>query len=102
MKKDFISHGRSVSDLKAHLVLTTKYRRKALNGKMIKLLHEVFESLLEKWDCKIVEFNGEQDYIELRKVTTTTKYLLCTIVFLLRCYVNKVNLTLNALLHSVH
>ena len=65
MKKDFISHGRSVSDLKAHLVLTTKYRRKALNGKMIELLHEVFESLLEKWDCKIVEFNGEQDHVHL-------------------------------------
>ena len=65
MKKDFVSHGRSVSDLKAHLVLTTKYRRKVLNGAMIGLLHEVFESLLEKWDCKIVEFNGEQDHVHL-------------------------------------
>ncbi|MGI2909629.1 IS200/IS605 family transposase, partial [Hassallia sp. VBCCA 56010] len=26
MKNDFVSKGRSVSDLKVHLVLTTKYR----------------------------------------------------------------------------
>ncbi len=65
MKKDFVSHGRSVSDLKAHLVLTTKYRKKVFNLAMIELLHEVFESLLEKWDCKIIEFNGEQDHVHL-------------------------------------
>ena len=65
MNNDFVSRGRSVSDLKAHLVLTTKYRRKVLTAPMIDRLHELFESLLEKWDCKIVEFNGEQDHIHL-------------------------------------
>ncbi len=65
MKKDFISRGRSVSDLKAHLVLTTKYRRKVFNAAMIKRLHEVFEDLLDKWECKIVEFNGESDHVHL-------------------------------------
>ena len=34
MKDDFVASGRSVSDLKAHLVLTTKYRRKVLTGEM--------------------------------------------------------------------
>ena len=65
MKKDFISRGRSVSDLKAHLVLTTKYRCKVLGRTMIDRLHEIFEELLDKWDCKIVEFNGEEDHIHL-------------------------------------
>ncbi len=65
MKKDFISRGRSVSDLKAHLVLTTKYRRKVFNAAMIKRLHELFEELLDKWECKIVEFNGEEDHVHL-------------------------------------
>ncbi len=51
MKKDFVSRGPSVSDLKAHLVLTTKYRRKVLTASMIDRLHEIFESLLNKWDC---------------------------------------------------
>ena len=48
MKKDFVSRGRSVSDLKAHLVLTTKYRRKVLTAKMIERLHEIFETLLRQ------------------------------------------------------
>jgi putative transposase len=65
MKKDFISRGRSVSDIKIHLVLTTKYRRKVLSKAMIDRLHEVFESLLDKYYCKIVEFNGESDHIHL-------------------------------------
>ena len=60
-----MSRGRSVSDLKAHLVLTTKHRRKVFNAAMIKRLHELFEDLLDKWECKIVEFNGEEDHIHL-------------------------------------
>lgn len=31
MKNDFVTKGRSVSDLKAHLVLTTKYRRSSVH-----------------------------------------------------------------------
>ena len=65
MKKDFISRGRSVSDIKTHLVLTTKYRRRVLSAQMIDRLHEVFESLLNKWECKIIEFNGESDHVHL-------------------------------------
>jgi len=40
MKHDFVSSGRAVSDLKAHLVLTTKYRRKVFivkQGKVVLL-----------------------------------------------------------------
>ncbi len=48
MKNDFLSKGRSVSDLKAHLVLTIKYRRKVFTGEMISRLHEIFENLLEQ------------------------------------------------------
>jgi putative transposase len=65
MQDDFVSKGRSVSDLKVHLVLTTKYRRKVFNAEMLKRLHEVFLDLLFKWDCKLVEFNGEEDHVHL-------------------------------------
>lgn len=65
MKDDFVSKGRSVSDLKAHLVLTTKYRRKVFNAAMLSRLHEIFLDLLVKWDCKLVEFNGEENHIHL-------------------------------------
>lgn len=65
MKPHYVSHGRSVSDLKAHLVLTTKYRRKVFTAPVLKRLHEIFEDLLQKWDCLLVEFNGERDHIHL-------------------------------------
>jgi putative transposase len=65
MKNDFISSARSVSDLKAHLVLTTKYRKKVLTGDMIARLRDVMIDLCEKWDCKAIEFNGEDNHIHL-------------------------------------
>lgn len=63
MKNDFVANARSVSDLKAHLVLCTKYRRKVFNAQMLARLNEVFADLTEKWSCKLVEFNGEEDHI---------------------------------------
>jgi putative transposase len=65
MKDDFVSSGRAISDLKAHLVLTTKYRKKLFTGAMITRLSEVFTDLCEKWNCKVVEFNGEEEHIHL-------------------------------------
>jgi putative transposase len=65
MKNDFISSARSVSDMKAHLVLTTKYRKKVLTGDMISRLRDVITDLCAKWDCKVIEFNGEDNHIHL-------------------------------------
>jgi len=65
MKNDFVSKGRSVSDLKAHLVMTTKYRRKAFTAEMLKRLEDILVDLLAHWDCKLVEFNGEEDHVHL-------------------------------------
>ncbi len=65
MRNDFVSSGRSVSDLKAHLVLTTKYRRKVFTAEMLQRLSEIVADLCEKWDCKLVEVNGESDHIHL-------------------------------------
>ncbi len=63
MRNDLVSKGRSVSNLKVHLVLTTKYRRKVFTDTMLTRLHTVLEELLTKWDCKLVEFNGETDHV---------------------------------------
>jgi putative transposase len=65
MRDDFVSKHRSVSDLKAHLVLTTKYRRKVFDGSMVDRLHYIYADLLVKWDCKLIEFNGEEDHVHL-------------------------------------
>jgi len=61
MKDDFVASGRSVSDMK---VLTTKYRRKVLDGEMLVRL-EIVSDLCDKWGCKMIEFNGEEDHIHL-------------------------------------
>jgi putative transposase len=65
MKNDYISKGRSVSDMKAHLVLTSKYRKKVFTAEMLNRLGVVVRDLCEKWDCKLVEFNAEEDHIHL-------------------------------------
>ncbi len=65
MNKEYISRARGVSLLTAHLVLTTKYRKKVFTGEMIDRLGEILNVLLEKWDCEIVEFNGESDHVHL-------------------------------------
>lgn len=65
MRKDFVSSGRAVSDMKAHLVLTTKYRRNVLTAAMLTRLGEIMNDLCEKWNCKLIEFNGEENHIHL-------------------------------------
>lgn len=66
IKENFISTARSVSDLKCHLVLTTKYRKKVFNRKMIERLETIFKKLLEEnWSCQMIEFNGESDHLHV-------------------------------------
>ncbi|MEG5038301.1 MULTISPECIES: IS200/IS605 family transposase [unclassified Microcoleus] len=65
MSQDFIHKARGVSDLKCHLVLTTKYRRKVLTDLMLTRLEEIFKDLMEKWEGRLVEFNGERDHVHL-------------------------------------
>ena len=65
MRKDFVPSGRAVSDMKAHLVLTTKYRRNLLTAAMLTRLGEIMNDLCEKWNCKLIEFNGEENHIHL-------------------------------------
>lgn len=62
---NYKSYSRAVSDLKAHLVLTTKYRRKVINAPMMNRLEEIFETLCQKWGCEVIEFNGESDHAHL-------------------------------------
>ncbi|MGL5872341.1 MAG: IS200/IS605 family transposase [Xenococcaceae cyanobacterium] len=62
---DLIASARSVSSLKAHLVLVTKYRRPLFNSKMLLALENIVKDLLSKWNCKCIEFNGEENHIHL-------------------------------------
>ncbi|PSO72882.1 MAG: hypothetical protein BRC37_10730 [Cyanobacteria bacterium QH_3_48_40] len=48
-QKRYRSASRSVSDLKAHLVLTNKYGLKCINLPILSRLEEVARNLAEKW-----------------------------------------------------
>ncbi len=63
MKNDFYSRGRAVSDLKAHLVLTTKYRRKVFTAEMLTRLHEITEYLLFAMGMSIRSARVVYDFI---------------------------------------
>ncbi|AGY57544.1 IS200/IS605 family transposase [Gloeobacter kilaueensis] len=59
------SHSRAVSDLNAHIVLTTKYRRKVVSPELLARMTEIMASVCEKWGVEILEFNGEADHVHL-------------------------------------
>jgi putative transposase len=48
-----------------HLVLVTNYRRRCINAKMLERLKEIFTATAGKWECELVEFNGESDHVHL-------------------------------------
>lgn len=55
----------SVSDLKAHLIFTTKYRQKILTAEGLELIRLAFEGVAQKMNFQILEFNGEADHVHL-------------------------------------
>jgi putative transposase len=64
-----------VFSLHFHLVLVTKYRRKAITKEMLERLRLIFQETLEKWHCELIEFNGESDHVHLLFRTKPTVQL---------------------------
>jgi putative transposase len=65
MSSNYRKGFRSVYKLTAHIVLVTKYRKKAINKERLKRLHTIFQETLEKWDCQLLDFNSESDHCHL-------------------------------------
>ena len=59
--------GGTVYNLSIHLVLVTKYRKKVISKAILKRLEEIFTNTCDKWECRLVEFNGEADPREDKK-----------------------------------
>lgn len=59
-------HGfRSVYALTVYIVFVTKYRRKVISADMMLRLKEIFQETCDKWECQLIEFNGEADHVHL-------------------------------------
>jgi len=65
MSSNYNKGFRSVYKLTAYVVLVTKYRKKAISEEVLIRLKEIFTDTLIKWECQIVEFNGESDHVHL-------------------------------------
>ena len=65
MESNYNKGFRSVYKLTAHIVFVTKYRKKAIDRQVLKRLEEIFWQTLLKWDCNLVQFNGEEDHVHL-------------------------------------
>jgi len=65
MSTSYKSTSRAVSDLKAHLVLVTKYRKKVINKEILEELTKTVENLANKWGVSIMEVNGEADHLHI-------------------------------------
>ena len=57
--------GGTAYNLKMHLVLVTKYRRKVITRLLSERLEQIFQENCQKWECELVEFNGELDHVHL-------------------------------------
>lgn len=65
MSSDFRTGRHCVFNLKAHLVFVTKYRRHVFKKQHLERLQEIFAKVCTDFDCKLAEFNGEDDHVHL-------------------------------------
>lgn len=64
--EDIYNRGfRSVYRLTAHIVFVTKYRKPVISETMMVRLKEIFTATLDKWECQLIEFDGEADQVHL-------------------------------------
>ena len=62
---EFKKNRHAIYKLTYHLVVVTKYRHKCINEAMHTRLREIADDLFTKWDCEILEMNGEADHIHI-------------------------------------
>ena len=48
-----------------HLVVVTKYRHRCISKEMMERLREITKDLFDRWNCEVIEMNGEQYHIHI-------------------------------------
>ncbi|MEQ6375730.1 IS200/IS605 family transposase [Bacillaceae bacterium S4-13-56] len=48
-----------------HLVVVTKYRHKCIFEDIMNRWKQITLELFKKWDCELLEMNGESDHVDL-------------------------------------
>lgn len=65
MSQQLNHYAHCIYRLNYHLVLVTKYRRKALNGAMIDRFRELARERCDAWRGALMEMDGEADHVHL-------------------------------------
>ncbi|KLR58972.1 IS200/IS605 family transposase [Diaphorobacter sp. J5-51] len=65
MAEAFRTSNHAAFSLHYHIILTVKYRHKAINAPMLARLQEIFTAVALAWRCTLVEFGGEADHVHL-------------------------------------
>ncbi|MGB3512748.1 MAG: IS200/IS605 family transposase [Microcoleaceae cyanobacterium] len=65
MSSNYNKGFRSVYSLTVHIVFVTKYRKKVITCEILQQLNKIFDETCSKWECELVEFNGEVDHVHL-------------------------------------
>ena len=59
------SHYHVVYNIKFHLVLVSKYRKKCFTLSILDRLKEICQNQCDNWEINLIEFGGEADHIHL-------------------------------------
>ena len=66
MSTQYKKNRHSCYNLNYHLVVVTKYRNKVINKDVLEELKLICRNIFEeKWNCSIIEINGEEDHIHI-------------------------------------
>lgn len=64
-KSRFNAHPHCIYNIKAHLVLVTAYRAKAITGEILSDLETHVRRVCEMSDVEVLEFSGESDHVHV-------------------------------------
>lgn len=62
---DFKKNRHSIYRITYHLVVVTKYRKKCINDEIKQRIIGLVKEQFARWDCEIIEINGEEDHMHL-------------------------------------
>lgn len=54
-----------VFSMHVHLVFVTKYRRNVFTKQILEALREIFQSVCQDFESRLVEFEGKDDHVHL-------------------------------------
>lgn len=65
MSKGFNAKNHAVFKLLYQLIFVTKYRHRCITGEMLARLTQIMRETLPRWECSLIDMDGEADHVHL-------------------------------------